>query len=113
MKSNEFKQRAIRHGELLLKPIDELPAGAVETFKGREFVCAHSETGHHHVAVADSLNVFSFEGRTFLRAGENGRLEHKKTFDFHETKGIVKGLYEVTIKNAYNYFKKVQERVVD
>jgi hypothetical protein len=113
MKNTEFKQRAVRHGELLLLPVDELPAGAVETFAGKSYVCAHSETGHHHVAVADSLNVFSFEGRTFMRAGENGRIEHKKSFDFHETKALVKGLYEVTIKKAYDYFTKRRVNVQD
>ena len=113
MTNEQLSERMIRHGELLLMPVDALPAGAVETFKGKEYVVAHSETGHHHTAVIDDLSVFTFEGRTFLRAGENGRLEHKKSFDFHETKTIVKGLYEVVIKTAYNYFLKVRERVQD
>lgn len=113
MKLTTFKKKAIRHGELMLVPVDALPKGAVEIFSGKQYVCAHSETGHHHVAVADSLSVFSFEGRTFLRAGENGKIEHKKSFDFHETKTLVKGLYEVTIKKAYDYFTKRRVNVMD
>jgi hypothetical protein len=113
MNNKTFKNRAIRHGEVMLVPVNSLPEGAEEIFSGKKYVVAHSETGHHHVAVADSLNVFSFGGRTFLRAGENGKIEHKKSFDFHETKTLVKGLYEVTIKKAYDYFTKRSVNVMD
>lgn len=113
MKNQELEKRMIRHGEVLLMPVDNIPDGAVETFTGNEYIVAHSETGHHHVAVLDNLSVFTYEGRTFLRAGEDGRLEHKKSFDFHETKTIFKGMYEVIAKTAYNYFLKVKQRVQD
>lgn len=39
----------IRHGEVLLKPIDSLPEGAILEKTVKKEIVAHSETGHHHV----------------------------------------------------------------
>lgn len=110
----DFAKRAVRHGECLLKPIQEndIPAEAVEIFNGKQYTAAHSETGHHHVVFGD-VAVLTAGGRTFLRANKNSRLEHLKTFDRHETKPIFKGLYEVILKKEYDYFAKVIREVRD
>lgn len=112
----DFKRRAIRHGELVLLPILELPSNAEKVFEGKEYIASHSETGHHHVAVADAtdgIRVFQLGKDFFLEAVKDSRIEHRKTFEKHETKTIFKGFYQVTIKTAYNYFAKRQERVAD
>lgn len=113
---NEFEQKAIRHGEVMIVPIDELPNGLTEFYEGSEYIIGHSETGHHHVAVGN-LTIFrpvgADDSALFMRVNEDSRVEHRKTFDKHETKTLFKGLYQVTIKKAYNYFKKIQERVQD
>jgi hypothetical protein len=112
----DFKIRAIRHGELVLKPILELPQGAEKVFEGQEHICSHSETGHHHIAVADTpnaLRVFQLGTDFFLEAVKDLRLEHRKEFEKHETKTIFKGLYQITIKQSYDYFAKRMESVRD
>lgn len=111
-KLQDFNKRAIRHGELLLLPVAKLPEQAKETFAGREYTVAHSETGHHHVAVGD-VRVFRSGETFFLEAVRDSRIEHRKTFEKHETKTIFKGLYQITIKKAYDYFLKRQTQVRD
>ena len=37
----------IRHGEVMLVPVDTTPAGAAE--KVTSCIVGHSESGHHHV----------------------------------------------------------------
>ena len=108
----DFGKRAVRHGEILLVPIAELPEGAEETFKGKEYIVGHSETGHHHVAYGN-IGVFTLGERTFLKIESKSRIEHLKTFERHPTQPLFKGLYEVTVKRAYDYFKKRMENVRD
>lgn len=108
----EFRRRAIRHGEVVLIPVKEIPAEATETFTGKEYIVAHSETGHHHVAVG-SVGVLTLGETTFLKVYQDSVIEHRKTHEKHETKTLLKGLYTVTFKKAYDYFKKTLENVRD
>ncbi|MBV9217678.1 MAG: hypothetical protein JO053_16030 [Acidobacteria bacterium] len=120
MKNETFSQKAIRHGEVLITPIEELPADVEQVFEGREYIIGHSETGHHHVAVAElpkGITIFKPRGADdqtlFMRVSENSRVEHRKAHDRHETKTLFRGLYTVTIKKAYDYFAKRMTRVQD
>lgn len=108
----EFKKRAIRHGEVVLIPIALLPTNAQKVFNGKEYIVAHSETGHHHVAVGE-VQVFQSGDEFFLKAVKESRIEHRKTFEQHETKVIHTGLYKIGVKNSYNYFAKRMEVVRD
>lgn len=120
MTNATFKKKAIRHGEVLIVPVDKLPDDVTQIFEGKEYVIGHSETGHHHLAVAGlggTVSIFRPVGADdetlFMRVTKDSRVEHKKSFDKHETKTLFKGIYQVTIKKAYDYFEKVQRRVVD
>lgn len=120
MKNETFGQKAIRHGEVMIAPVDEFPADLEQVFEGREYVVGHSETGHHHVAVADDafgITIFRPRGADsqdlFMRVTGNARVEHRKTNDRHETKSLLEGLYTVTIKKAYDYFAKRRVNVQD
>lgn len=114
--TNDFQKRAIRHGELMLVPLADQELDAEEIFNGSEYVCAHSESGHHHVAVGDVTAfrpVGADDGSLILRVNKDSRVEHRKAFDRHETKTLFKGLYRITIKRTYDYFAKRMEAVQD
>jgi hypothetical protein len=118
MKKSEFTEKAIRHGEVMITPIDELPESAEQVFSGREYIVGHSESGHHHVAIAEGITIYKPIGadsqELFMKVTAPGRIEHRKAgSDRHEAKTLLPGLYTVTIKRAYNYFKKVMEKGVD
>ena len=44
-----MKKQIVRHGEVILKPIAELPKEARLELETNIHIVAHSETGHHHV----------------------------------------------------------------
>lgn len=120
MNNKLFTKNAVRHGEILITPIDDLPENLEQIFEGKEYVVGHSETGHHHLAVAGiggTITMFrpvgADDGTLFMRVNKDSRIEHKKSFDKHETKTLFKGIYQITIKKEWNYFKKIQERVQD
>lgn len=120
MKTNDYKNQMIRHGEMLLIPVDELPAGVEQVFEGKEYIVAHSETGHHHVAVAEAprgLTIYKPAGADstdlYMRVSAPSTIEHRKTFDKHETKEISEGIYLCRPKSEYDPFAKVIQAVRD
>lgn len=116
MDNTTFEQKAIRHGEILLIPIDELPKNIEQVFEGKEFIVGHSETGHHHVAVGD-VTAFRPLGAdskdVYLRVNRDSIVEHRKTFDKHETKTLFEGLYLCRPKTEYDPFDKLIREVRD
>jgi len=102
-----FKSQAAQ-GDLLLRRIDTLPAGAeaVIAEKGA-YVLAHSETGHNHV-VMERPNVRFYQDRqdTFrswlvVDGEESVPVEHQRDFHTHETIQVPPGIYEVRRQREY------------
>jgi hypothetical protein len=116
MNKKEIRKRMIRHGEMLLIPVEELSENVEQIFEGKSFIVAHSETGHHHVAVGD-VTVFRPVGADstdiYLRANKESAIEHRKTFDKHETKTIHPGIYICRAKTEYDPFRKLIQQVRD
>ena len=71
-------------GDLIVRRVERVPAG-YEPSDDR--VVAHSETGHHHVAVGDCTIHRSDDDalRMFLRARGPIEIEHRRPYDTHET----------------------------
>jgi len=114
------KVQIVRHGEVILKPIVELPKGVKLEKEENKYIVAHSETGHHHVLATkektdlSKFKIYSFNGETYLEVPEMSELLHEKTGkDTHKTHPIVPAIYKVVIKKSFNYFSKAMERVRD
>lgn len=112
-----MKTEIVRHGEVILKPIKELPQDIKKVITTNDYVVAHSETGHHHVLTAEKdINIYSSidGGKTFIEIPAIGKLWHKKSGkDIHKTHSIAPGVYEVIIKKEFNYFSGLLQRVRD
>ena len=108
------KTQIIRHGEVILKP-DTLPENAVLQETTKNYVVAHSETGHHHVLESiDNYEVYISNGDTYIKLGTVGTLYHEKTGkDVHTPHKIVPSVYKVIIKKEFNYFSGLLQRVRD
>ncbi len=111
-----MKKQIVRHGEVILKPISELPKGVSLEKESKSYIVAHSETGHHHVLTTDlsKFKVYTLKGDTYLEVPELSNLIHQKTGnDVHAPHKIAPGFYKVNIKKHFDYFKKSLERVRD
>jgi len=119
MNVKEFADRAVRHGEIMLIPIDTLPGELTEVQRGRRVIVGHSETGQHHVAVCESndLRLLKPTGADsndlYLEVTGVAQIEHLKPYDRHETKTLQPGIYFVNTKEQFDYFLKRQTRVMD
>lgn len=107
----------VRHGEVILKPINALPEGAVLTKEAKKYIVAHSETGHHHILKTETkkpFGIYTLNGKTYLGVIEDAMLVHAKTGqDVHAPHKIAPAFYEVVIKKSFNYYTKAMERVLD
>lgn len=108
----------VRHGEVILKPIQALPEGVTLSETTNKRIVAHSETGHHHILEAEQGKDFkiytTLDGKTFIELPSEAKLWHQKTGkDVHETHIIQPAIYEVVIKREYDYFKSIIRSVRD
>lgn len=105
----------VRHGEVILKPIDSLPQNAVLEKKAKSYIVAHSETGHHHVLESTKdFKVFVLQDEKYLEVPEFAQLLHEKTGkDVHTPHKIAPGIYKINIKQNFDYFKKAMANVRD
>ena len=88
-------------GDLLIRRIEEIPSGfevAASDVEGG-VVVAHSETGHHHVMLAEPgvevLRNLTEPGRAVVQVREVAHLEHRRTTHRHETIEFTPGVYEL------------------
>lgn len=108
----------VRHGEVILKPIPQLPNDATLSETTHKRIVAHSETGHHHVLEAEKGNDFkiftTLDGKTFIELPTEAKLWHQKTGDdVHKTHTIAPAIYEVVIKREFDYFAGIIRQVRD
>lgn len=96
-----MKRGLIRQGDVLLRPVTEMPAGAkpVRRVGGRVILAEGEVTGHHH-AIRDAGVALLEQGeRRFLRVPETGaQLKHEE----HSKLDVAPGLYEVVIQREYD-----------
>lgn len=110
------KLRAIRHGEIMLMPVDTIPESKNnQTNQYDAFIVGHSETGHHHVL--ESKVKFELtetdKKELYFRLFEPAKLVHKKATDKHRTLTIPAGLYKRYHDTEYDPFEKVIRDVAD
>lgn len=97
-------------GDLYIRRIDKLPEGSVPVpaIEGRH-ILAHSETGHHHVMLAERVNVSRLptdDGKLLrlffeVAPGEPVALKHLRPFDTHEPIMFSPGVYEARRQREY------------
>lgn len=104
----------VRHGEVILKPVT-LPKEAVLKEESKDYIVAHSETGHHHrVQSKKPFGIYTLNGKTYIGTIGDAMLVHEKTGkDVHAPHTLAPAFYEVIIKKSYNYFTRALERVRD
>lgn len=77
-------------GDVLFVRVEAIPEGAVRQPEAEEYVVAHSETGHHHVARKHGRDVSLYHTGdpcvSYLEfRGGPQPIEHLRSFHTHET----------------------------
>jgi hypothetical protein len=92
----------IRHGEILLLPIESTPAGMAE--KVTECIVGHSETGHHHVLEADAefYRIVAENGDLYVDLEAPTPLRHRKDHQRHRELSVPAGAWQVIRKTEFD-----------
>lgn len=98
-------QKQAAQGDVLITKIEEIPATAkIKQPESGYHIIAHSETGHHHVLSANTVDLYEDEGDTMVAYAvvkEATPLEHQRSFDTHETINLLIGTYRINRQREY------------
>lgn len=87
-------------GDVLFIKVDELPPNIIhgQDAKDGRIVVAHSETGHHHVAMAENIRLYATQDpMVSYLAVESAYADivHERPFDTHATLRFAAGVWMV------------------
>jgi hypothetical protein len=100
----------IRHGEVLLLPVDSVPDGTFT--KVTNCVVGHSESGHHHVLESDEVfeQIIAANGDLFVDLPRDTPLRHHKTHQQHRELTVPAGAWKVIRKTEFDVRSTVAPR---
>lgn len=100
----------IRHGEILLLPVPNAPAG--ETAQVTSCVVGHSESGHHHVLESDEAfaQIVAMNGDLFVDLPAPTPLRHHKSHQQHRELTVPAGVWKVIRKTEFDVRSTVKPR---
>jgi len=102
-------------GDILIQRIKALPKGFVPVApENGKVIVTHSETGHHHVMLAERTKAFKLPDSImdiFLVVEEDDTLEHLRQHDTHESIKFEPGVYHVRRQREYTPegFRRVED----
>ena len=100
------KPKLYRHGDLLLRQVDEIPESATQLSTN---IIAHGENGNTHKLHGSHQVYETPDNQMLFTAEQDVSLKHQE----HNTLKISKGNYVVVKELEYNVFKNIQEEVID
>jgi hypothetical protein len=104
---NERADAWYQQGDVTIKPVDAIPAGATGT-DGR--ILAEGEaTGHKHLAEAENVTLYLHEGTLYMRAPSGTTVVHEE----HGPLIIPPGEYQIGIVREYDHFAEEARPVID
>jgi hypothetical protein len=92
-------------GDVMFIKIDNIPSDAIEAKAEKGYlIVAHSETGHNHVIDCRNAQMLIDKTNNFiayLKVSKPAEVEHKRSFDTHESLLLDPGNYEVRRQREY------------
>ncbi|CAN5667923.1 hypothetical protein BH09ACT8_BH09ACT8_15610 [soil metagenome] len=100
----------IRHGEILLLPVDLVPPGAIQSVTS--CIVGHSESGHHHVLESHEIfaQIVAANGDLFVDLPSDTPLRHHKSHQQHRELSVPAGVWRVIRKTEFNIRSTVAPR---
>lgn len=100
-----------RHGDLLIRETDKIPAKAKRVSSGTLNKLALGEvTGHSHkLETTQIVDVFELNGVKYFNTPTEATLSHEE----HNTLKLEPATYTVLTEREYDYFMEEQRKVID
>jgi hypothetical protein len=100
----------VRHGEVLLLPVDSIPDGKTETVMS--CIVGHSESGHHHVLESNDVfeQLVAASGDLFVDLPRVTPLRHRKAYQQHRELQVPAGMWKVIRKTEFDFRSTIAPR---
>lgn len=88
----------VAQGDVLITPVNDIPDSLEKAESEKQHIITHSETGHHHVMDARTVDFFQAANDAFtayIHVKEETDLIHLRSFDTHETLRFPPGKYRI------------------
>lgn len=108
MKNAKTNRKPKQQGDVLFRPIEELPQGAVIVARDR-CVVAHGESGHSHVVESPGARLAQYNNVLYLDLPEVAAPIHEE----HHKFDLEPGVWEIGRVQEYDYFSKMVRSVID
>ena len=100
-------------GDCMFRRVEALPEGATAAAPAERVVVAHSETGHHHVAVGSGITFYRSADPLvcYLSLTDPTEIQHERPFDTHETLQLLPGVWELRRQKEWTVegFRRVED----
>lgn len=96
----------VRHGDLLLKPIDSIPKDAKLT--DSKILAYGESTGHIH-EIKGNAQILVTQDQKFVNVLEQSMITHQE----HKTVQLEQGMYELINEQEFDPFAGIIQRVRD
>lgn len=96
-----------QQGDVLIKPVDGIPAGAKRL--NHRTLADGEHTGHSHVTEAEDVELFEENGTLYMRAPTGTTVRHEE----HKPITVKPGTYVVSGVREFDHFKEEAHRVID
>jgi len=86
-------------GDVLITSVSAIPDGFTKiAAAGGQHIITHSETGHHHVMAASSVDFYQAANDpliAYIDVKIPAKMEHLRSFDTHKTLLFAPGMYRI------------------
>jgi hypothetical protein len=107
MDHNAAARAWYQQGDVTIMPVDAIPVEAHET--SNRVLAEGEATGHKHVAAAEDVRLFLYDGTLFMSAPSGTTIVHEE----HRVLDIPPGKYQIGIVREYDHFGEETRRVFD
>lgn len=104
---NEGGRGWYQQGDVTIKPVDTIPAGATGT--GSKVLAEGEATGHKHLAESEDVQLYLHEGTLYMRAPNGTTVVHEE----HHPLEVPPGDYQIGIVREYDHFAEEARFVTD
>lgn len=102
-------------GDLLFLLVDQVPPQAKRIAQGKQQIVGHSETGHHHRAVAEIRELSWYadpenELEHYLEIAEPVEVHHERDYDTHATVQLLGQIDRMLDEAHHAVYRVIQQR---
>jgi hypothetical protein len=107
--NKQVQHTRLQQGDVLIKRVDDLPAGCEIIEKDKLTLALGEATGHSHTVESQGAILFSFGTKKYMTLKEPAVIKHQE----HKEFTVPAGTYEIDQVREQDYFAKMVRKVVD